>query len=194
MKLIEFENKNTREVYNDYIRRIERTTKSLSEKDREDVLMELNSYIYEYVQENRGKDEMANLLEIIKRIGAPEEVLPPVIADKKMEQATRTFNPKHVFKALVLNITNGFSFVIFSVLYLLLFCFGFLAVAKIFFPANVGVFTGEGRFYMGFFTDSTIEGTQDLLGLWFIPAVLLVSVGLYFVITFLMKVRQRYKR
>lgn len=133
MKLIEFENKNTREVYNDYIRRIERTTKSLSEKDREDVLMELNSYIYEYVQENRGKDEMANLLEIIKRIGAPEEVLPPVIADKKMEQATRTFNPKHVFKALVLNITNGFSFVIFSVLYLLLFCFGFLAVAKIFF-------------------------------------------------------------
>lgn len=194
MKLIEFENKNTQQIYYDYIQRIKRLTKSLPEKDSEDVLMEINSYIYEYMQENKENDETTNLLEIIKRIGAPEEILPSVIADKKMQQATRTFNPKHVIKALSLNISNGFSYVIFSILYLLLSCFVFLAIAKVFFPANVGVFKGEGRFYLGLFSDSTVEGTQELLGFWFIPVVLLLSVCFYFLITFLMKIKQRFKK
>lgn len=194
MKLIEFDNKNAGQIYLDYIQRIKRTTKSLSEKDREDILMELNSYIYEYMQENKAKDETTNLLEIINRIGAPEEILPAVIANKKMEQATRTFNPKHVLKALSLNISNGLSYVVFSILYLFLACFVFLAAAKVFFPSNVGVFRGESRFYIGLFSSSTIEGTQDLLGYWFIPVVLLLSVCFYFLITLLMKFKQRFKK
>ncbi|MDH6342150.1 putative membrane protein [Parabacteroides sp. PFB2-12] len=194
MRLIEFDNKNANQIYLDYIERVKRTTKALSDKDREDILMELNSYIYEYIQENKENGEMSNLLAIIKRIGAPEEILPPVIANKKMDQATHTFNPMHVIKALSLNISNGLSYVAFSILYLLLFCFSFLAIAKIFFPGNIGVFKGENRFYIGLFSDSTIEGTQELLGFWFIPVVLLLSICLYFLITFLMRIRQRFKK
>jgi len=194
MKMIEFENRNAQEVYLDYIHRVKRMTKSLAEQDREDIVMELNSYIYEYMNENREGDEIQRLLEIIKRLGAPEEMLPAVIADKKMAEATRTFNPKHVLKALYLNISNGVSYVIFSILYLFLFCFAFLAVAKVFFPRNVGLFTGDHGYFFGLFTHSSIEGTQELLGFWFIPIVLLISVGLYFLITFLMKIRQRYKK
>lgn len=194
MKSIEFENKNASQIYHDYIQRIKRTTKVLSEKDREDILMELNSYIYEYMQENKENDETTNLLKIIKRIGAPEDILPPVIADKIMDQATRTFHPKHVLKALSLNISNGLSYIVFSILYLFLGCFVFLAAAKVFFPSNVGVFRGEGHIYIGLFSNSTIEGTQDLLGYWFIPVVLILSVCLYFLITLLMKIKQRLKK
>jgi len=111
-------------IYNDYMKRVIKATNSLSTKNQNDIYMEINSHIYESLEnkknENENENEIELILDIIERLGIPEEVLKPLVADKKLEQATKTFNPIHIFKALILNFTNGISYVIFFILYLFL--------------------------------------------------------------------------
>jgi len=106
MKVLNFEQSASQKIYNDYINRIKRTTATLTKEDREDVLLEFNSHIYEGMKRDPGGNEVDRLLNLTENLGSPEEVLKPLIAEKKLQQATKTFNPIHVIKALVLNISN----------------------------------------------------------------------------------------
>lgn len=193
MKKIEFEDKIASKIYTDYITRIERVTKTLPQEDRNDILMEFNSHIYESIQHNIKGNETENLMTIIEKLGAPEEVLIPLIADKKLNQATKTYNPLHVFKALALNITNGISYVIFSLLYLMLFCFVFLIYAKIVQPENTGMFFDKGHFKaLGMSSNKFGSPTsEEVLGNWFIPFMLVTIIGLYLLITFMLKLKRK---
>ena len=195
MKRITFENKTASKIYEDYIRRIERMTTSLSAEDRNDILMEFNSHIYESLQQPTNETETDRLLAILQNLGAPEQVLLPMVARRKLNQATKTFNPVHVFKALALNITNGISYLIFSILYLMLFAFIFLIGAKLFDPKRVGMFYKESRFfYFGYNTTAATENpnVNEMLGNWFIPVMLLTVIVLYFAITFGLRLKRQY--
>ncbi len=193
MKEIEFKNKSTNEIYLDYIRRVERMTKTLSEKDRQDILMELNSHIYEHMQQNTITDEVENMLAILKRLGAPEDTLVSLIADKKLSQATKTFNPLHIIKALSLNISNGFVYILFSLSYLFLFIFIFLVFAKLLYPDNTGLFIGENKINFGFISNLTANSFTEVLGNWYIPVILLAGMIIYLFITILLKLKYRLK-
>ena len=138
MKEIAFKQSASKKIYGDYIKRIKRMASGLAKEDSTDILMEFNSHIYEGMGRTAAESEVDNLMSIIEKLGAPEEVLKPLVAEKKLHQATRTFNPLHVFKAIVLNISNGISYVIFAILYLLLAGFGFLVYAKLANPETVG--------------------------------------------------------
>lgn len=194
MKKIEFQDKIASKIYNDYITRIERVTKTLPQEDRNDILMEFNSHIYESIQHNTSGNETESLMTIIEKLGAPEEVLIPLIADKKLKQATKTYNPLHVFRALALNITNGISYVIFSLLYLMLLCFVFLIYAKIVQPDNTGLFFDKGHF-KALGTSSNKFGSptsEEVLGNWFIPFMLVTIIVLYLFITFILKLKRKF--
>jgi hypothetical protein len=183
---IQFENEHSQRVYVNYIKSIENVITPLSEKDRQEILMEFNSHIYEDLQNNKSKSELEALLNTIDRLGVPEEVLRPLVADKILEKATRTFNPKDVFNALFLNLSNGISYVIFSLLYLFLGSFVFLIIAKLF-NNNVGMYYKDGAFQaIGLVNNN--EGYQEVLGHWFIPLMLLSIVVFYFLITILLKI------
>lgn len=194
MKKIEFQDKTASKIYNDYIKRIERVTNTLPQEDRNDILMEFNSHIYESIQHDNKDNEVESLMTIIEKLGTPEEVLIPLIADKKLRQATKTYNPLHVFKALALNITNGISYAIFSLLYLMLFCFVFLIYAKIVQPQNTGLFFDNGRFQaMGMSSNRFGSPTsEEVLGNWFIPFMLVTIVVLYLLITFMLKLKRKF--
>lgn len=188
-----FEESASERIYKAYMKRIQKTTNTLPREDQQDVLMEFNSHIYEGMQDRGTRPEVDALLDILDNLGTPEEVLKPLVADKKLEQATQTFNPFHVFKALALNITNGISYIIFSFLYLLLFCFVFLIYFKITNPAQVGLFfKGDDFFLLGMTNHPTGEGTeiQELLGNAFIPTMLVAIVVAYLIITLLLKLKQ----
>ena len=111
-----------------------------------EVLLEFNSHIYEGLARNHKGKETDQLLDILDKLGEPEQYLKPLIADKKLEQATRTFNPVHLFKALALNVTNGISYLIFGLLYVTLLGFVFLIYAKLSNPENVGFFLKNDSF------------------------------------------------
>ncbi len=104
-----------------------------------------------------------------------------------MEKATKSFNPIHIFKALLLNIANGVSYIIFSLLYLSLGTFVFLIFAKLF-NSNVGMYFKEGKFQVLGLVIETSD-YKEVLGYWFIPAMILVTVILYFIITLLLKLK-----
>lgn len=194
LEKIQFTNQASKRVYEDYLKRIQRTIKSLSKNDRNEILMEINSHIYEGFQQNKGNDEIDRLLDVLEKLGSPEEVLKPLVADKKMEQATRTFNPFHIAKALLLNITNGVSYIIFFALYLMLFGFVFLIFSEIVNPSGTGLFFDGNSFQaLGKINPEYLEGStiHEVLGYWFIPAMILAILISYFLITLLMKFKRK---
>lgn len=100
MKRIEFTDERAMSIYTDYMVRVERMTKILPKEDQNEILMELNSHIYEAVLQDSSKDtELNKLVDVITRLGAPEKTLAQLVADKKMNQALHTFNPVHLIKA-----------------------------------------------------------------------------------------------
>ena len=125
-KKIELKDKNAQRVYDNYINSLRNVLNPILDSDRQEVLMEFNSHIYEHLQNNKSEIEIDALLNAIDKLGAPEEVLKPLIADKLLEKATKSFNPIQILKALLLNITNGVSYIIFFTLYLSLGSFVFL--------------------------------------------------------------------
>jgi len=192
---IKFEQKASQRIYSDYMKLIKKATASLSKISQDDIYMEFNSHIFEAIQHKSQANEIDSLLDIIEKLGAPEEVLKPLVADKKLEQATRTFNPVHVFKALILNFTNGISYVFFFVLYLFLFGFVFLIFAKIINPSLVGLHMKDDSFsvfVLGIMSqeDKIKNHTHEVLGYWFIPAMLLAIVVFYLFITLLLKFKK----
>jgi hypothetical protein len=192
---LKFEQKASQRIYNDYMKRIKKATASLSKINQDDIYMEFNSHIFEAIQHKNEANEIDSLLDIIEKLGIPEEVLKPLVADKKLEQATKTFNPVHVFKALILNFTNGVSYIFFFVLYLFLFGFVFLIFAKIFNPELVGLYMKKDSFsvfVLGIINpaDQIKNQTHEVLGSWFIPVMLLSIVLFYFLITLLLKFKK----
>lgn len=188
---IKFSQAASQRIYNDYMKRILKVTNSLSKEDQQDVYMEFNSHIYEALQHKNGANEIDVLLDIIEKLGVPEEVLKPLLADKQLEQATKTFNPIHVFKALLLNLTNGFSYVFFFVLYLLLFVFVFLIFAKIKNPTEVGLWYKDSTsFVFGLSNKLNQIGQTELLGNAFIPVMITCIILFYFIITLLLKFKK----
>jgi hypothetical protein len=193
IKEIQFKESSSKRVYDNYMNRIQKTVRSLPKIDQKEVLLEFNSHIYEGLARKNQESEIDRLLDVIDKLGDPEEVLQPLIADKKLEQATRTFNPVHLFKALILNITNGISYIIFFILYLSLFGFVFLIYAKITNPEEVGLFFENEQFLvLGKINPEYLANTtyKEVLGNWFIPVMICSILLFYLLITLLLKFKR----
>ncbi len=187
-KKIEFEDKNAQRVYDNYFNSLRNVLKPILDSDRQEVLMEFNSHIYEHLQNNKFKKEIDVLLNAIDKLGSPEEVLKPLIADKLLEKATKSFNPFQILKALLLNITNGVSYIIFFLLYLSLGSFVFFIFAKLF-NSNVGMYFKDGKFI----ALGLVKGNsdyQEVLGYWFIPVMIIFTIILYVFITLMLKAKR----
>lgn len=194
VKNIEFKETASERVYDSYMKRIKKAVKQLPPRDQNEILLEFNSHIYEGLQRKTDSLEIDHLLDILDKLGIPEEVLKPLVADKKLEQATKTFNPLHIIRALALNITNGISYLIFFVLYLLLFGFVYLIYAKIVNPEEVGLFLNNNSFMvLGKMNKENLNNAAitEVLGNWFIPSMLLSIIVSYFIITFLLKLKRK---
>jgi len=192
-KEIIFSDQNASRIYKDYIARVQLSTKILSPTNREEILMEINSHIYEsFNKDNIGGNEVEKLLNILDKIGKPELFLKELVAEKKLEESTQSFNPVSIFKALILNIGNGFSYIVFFILYLSLFAFLFLIFAKLFDPKNIGFFYKANEFFILGKLSLANENHQQYehLGNWFIPVMIVITIVFYFILTLLLKLKK----
>lgn len=190
MKSIKFKLNTSQRIYSDYIKRIRRMVADLSKTDQEEILMEFNSHIYESTIESKEDVEVEQLVTVLEKLGSPEEVLIPLVAEKKLDQATKTFNPVHVFKAIVMNIGNGIAYIVFGLLYLFLGTFIFCIFAKLANPSKVGIFYKEGEYLnIGLIEPDLVKAgqTNEILGFWFIPIMIVVSILWYLLITLLLR-------
>ena len=195
-KKIQFRSTDAQKIYENYLKQIQSATKKLSKEDQTDILMELNSHIFESISKiNSEENEVKTLLELFDKIGIPSEILKPLIAERKLNQATKTFNPIHIFQALILNFSYGIIYFIFFILYLFLFSFVVLIFAKMFYPDNVGFYYKRGEIfqYGGFLQDKNIQ-QYEILGIWFIPVTILLGVLFYFLISLLLKLKKSLRK
>jgi len=196
-KEIDFKENNSKRIYQDYVLRVKKATKILSKQNQQEILLEINSHIYESLNHTleNSKGEVERLLDSLEKLGLPEIFLKPLVAEKKMDEATRTFNPVMVAKAVALNIGNGISYVFFAIFYLLLFGFIFLIVSKIADPENVGFFYRSGKiFILGYYRDKEVNHNDyEQLGNWFIPLMLVLTLLFYILITVLLRVKKSLK-
>jgi uncharacterized membrane protein len=170
--------------------RVEKSIGALSAADRSELLMEINSHIYEGTIKCDEKNEIEMLLDVTGKLGAPEEFLKPLVAGKKLDRAVRSFNPKDVFQAIMLNLKYGFSYTIFGLLYLFLFLFVIIALLKIISPGHTGLFYSGNNFHgFGYVTETT--GLSEILGYWIIPISLFTAFFFYICITLLLRAMRR---
>ena len=188
-KEIQFIDSNAQRVYRNYIQSIKNATKQLSTKDSLEILMEFNSHLYESIQIKNSKSEIDSLLNAIDKLGAPEEVLKPLVADKMIDMATNSYKPTDIFKALYLNIGNGISYLIFTILYSLVGIFTLVIFLEIFLGNGTGLFISDDIFFIGYTDDNNIL-INEVLGNWFLPVMLLLNVALYFIITMALKLKR----
>jgi hypothetical protein len=191
MKRIVFINPTAQKIYDDYFARVSRCISILNDDDQLEVLMELNSHIYEATHMAPPAIEVDTLVNTLEKLGAPEVVLQPAVAYKKIQQAGRSFNPVHIFQALYLNISNGVGFLVMGVIYLLTFAFGSLAVIKVISPVHTGLFLKGGQFFAFGYTHDLPPGLIELLGDWFIVAVLVLMGIFYFLNTLLFRLLKK---
>lgn len=195
-KKIQFKNADSQKIYENYLKQIQSAIKKLNQEDQNDILMEMNSHIYESMSKNEDEnDELKNLINTLDKIGIPNDVLKPLVAEKKLNQATNTFNPIHIFEALILNFSYGIIYFIFFILYLFLFSFVVLIFAKLFYPNNFGFFYKKGEIfqYGGFIENEKLQN-YEILGNWFIPVTILLAILFYFLITLLLKLKKSMRK
>ena len=195
-KEIQFTGDDAQRVYRIYIQSVKKATQQLRREDSLEILMEFNSHLYEGSRAESSKSELSNLLDTINDLGVPQEVLKPMIAEKMVDKAARSFKPIDIYNALYLNIGNGISYIIFAILYCLVCLILFVTVLKLIYSDFTGLFIGDDLFllgtnfgnatYMGFFLegpDGDFSGATEVLGNWFIPLMVLLNTVLYFIIT-----------
>ena len=190
MNKINFISSSAQRIYDDYMRRVDKCIALLGEADKTELVMELNSHIYEAMLKGANGNEVECLLDVIAGLGVPEEFLKPLVAGKKLDQAVRSFNPKHIFQAISLNLRSGFIYSFFGLLYLFLVSFILLIAAKIFFPANTGLFFRDSSFSaFGFITGT--DGLTEVLGYWLIPLSIITALFFYTCITLLLRLKRK---
>ncbi len=191
MRRIIFTAPAAQKIYDDYIKRVNRCIRLLSADDQRDTLMEINSHIYEATNTAPAENEVEILVDTLEKLGAPEEVLQPLVAYKKAQQATRTFNPVHIMQAMRLNIANGAAYSILVLFYLLSVSFCILIILKIIYPSHTGLFIKNDKFFAFGFTTELPGGLHELLGQLFIPVVILLMGIFYFLNTLLFRLLKK---
>lgn len=76
-----------------------------------------------------------------------------------------------------LNLRKGFNYSFYTLTSLVLLLLGSLVYLKIEFPQNTGLFFLDGKF-RAFGLLRTIENSNEVLGIWFIPFVLFIAVAI----------------
>lgn len=181
MNKLKFSNEAAQQRYNKYMHQCEMVTRVLSASDRDDCLMEINSYIHEYMETHRGMDESAALEDILARLGAPEVTLREVVADRKVAEAVTTYHPRALFQAIVINLRNGMAYFIIFILFMILLAVPVLVIQKIIDPGEVGLWVGRKTFVFGYH-DAGEKDVREVLGNAFIPVVLVLGGFLYIAI------------
>ncbi|ASZ12979.1 DUF1700 domain-containing protein [Chitinophaga pendula] len=192
MQKIPFRDAAAQKAYEDYLSDVENAISHLPKQDRQEIIMELNSHLYEALQETPGNTEHEKLISIITQLGEPYISLRPVIAEKTLNRAIKTFNPRLLLSALYVKALNSIKYTCFFILYLLLISIASLLFFKALYPRNTGLFYKEGKISgFGFLLD--VSDTTEVLHGWFYPVVIALVILLYVILTLALRISRKKK-
>jgi hypothetical protein len=186
---MQLENLTTHKAYVAYMNKVDGLIGVLPKAGQQEIRREIGSHLYEMLH---GYPELS-VEQALARFGEPDAFLPEWVVLKKMELAAGSFDPIRIFRALLLGIrrhnVHAFKYILFGVLYLLTFCFGLLSIVKLIYPAQTGLLVHPGGFAFGFTSD--LNGMHEVMGWWFLPFSIFMTILLYVIITLLLRTSLR---
>jgi len=85
------------QIVDNYLERLKKGLRGLSAKDRDELVKEINSHIYESFRGDPTPDEVARILKVLDKLGEPAEVI-----SARMPEAMVTLGKKRKLPILIL--------------------------------------------------------------------------------------------
>ena len=179
-----FNNREAQQIWLKYLARVESLCGLLNVRQKSDILMELRAHLFESYIQIKLDDEVEGINSAIEKLGQPEEFIPLWVEDRLLEEAVPGASVSSLYKLIKVNAVKGSKQFIISMLigfgYLLSFFFFIMAILKIFYPENVGLYLSDNNIpFMGYLDAA---GFTEILGNAFIPVALVITVILQFLL------------
>jgi hypothetical protein len=194
---IHFTNGLSAQLYQDYMSTATALVKKLALAQRQDILCEINSHIFEALQQQLPPqlihDAMPHQLQdILDKLGLPETFIREMISTTSSAPSIkRSRKSVHLLQVPII-LTQGIVNIIYYTIYTLILIAVFLVVAKFIDPQGVGFFYAPNKFFI--FGKLILRHEEALryeqLGNYFIPAFLFIISGLYYSSTLILKLKK----
>ena len=176
-----------RKIWNNYFKRVDKSTRSIPKAKREELKLEIQGHLLESMEDASTDSDSSKLMDAIDRLGEPEYYIKPMIADKLLLDASKTFNPRNVFMGLFFNLHTSIKRAVLTMV------IAFMTILKIIMPGHVGIFlpTNGGGTTIGLLVNPGLH--KEILGFWVIPIGVVCTVLLYTGLTRLLRlfIRER---
>jgi uncharacterized membrane protein len=91
-------------IVDDYLARLKSQLQSLPNGEKQDFLLEIQSHIYEAFQQERGEDEVARILSVLRKLGEPGEVVAERLPATMISSGTQRHRPFQLLGGILLAI------------------------------------------------------------------------------------------
>lgn len=164
-----------------YLRRLRQALRPLPAEERDDIARETESHFRERLAAAPGTTSVS---EVAAALGPAEDYGRRFVEDYRIGAALASGSAVEMLRAAALLLGRGVwyfvGFLFFLILFSLIVALGAIAVLKLVFPQNVGLWisTDPGVFRLGF--SNTVEPyLQEVLGYWIVPLALAAALALY---------------
>ena len=173
-------------LWNAYFSEFDKLSAPLEDEGRE-LRSDLERHVMESIGAQTATGNPAQQLKVaLERLGRPIDYLHPMLGERYISRATRTYNPVAVGKGLFHTILAGggrlLAASLFCLGYLFIAVFAVIALSKPFWADNVGLFRApDGTIAAGIVAETA--GHQEVLGWWSIPIALALAMLTYLLLT-----------
>lgn len=169
-----FQDPSATRAWDQYFRAVDRYLKPLSTLRRQEIRDELVAHVLDGMDAEPVGDESTRLATVLSRMGTPDSYLEGVVEDAALANETGAgWRFAQGLKSLGRTIGLATTYVL-GLMALL------LAIGRVFYPAEVGVFRMSSGWIVAGYVDN--EGATDLLGMWSIPVMIALLVVFWFVL------------
>ena len=156
----------------------------LDARQRTDILSELKAHLLEsFVRLNNG-DEVQSLSTAVERLGQPDEFVPLWVEERLLDGAQPGSGIRSLFSLIRTNALKGvrqfFASMVVGFGYLLSFYFFLMAIMKLIYPDNVGLYLTPGGIPILGYVDA--DEFTEVMGAWLTPVGLVSAVVLQFLL------------
>ena len=173
-------------LWNAYFSEFDKLSVPLGDEGRE-LRNDLERHVLESIgAQTATSDPAQQLKNALERLGRPIDYLHPILGERYISRATRTYSPVAVSKGLFHTILAGggrlLAASLFGLGYMFIAVFVAIALSKPFWPDNVGLFRApDGTIAAGIVAETA--GYQEVLGWWSIPVALSFAMLIYLLLT-----------
>lgn len=157
-----------RDLIHQYLQELHRYLARLSQAEAQEVIREIESHLYDAMEQSEAAGQTLDVADILKGFGTPRDLAAQYVA-----HVTSGTPPPRGFKAIQ-KVKRGVTVSLYYSMALFGFSFAaallLIAIAKVFTPETVGVWSAAGgnSFIIGV-TATSLPPEQELLGAWLVP-------------------------